>query len=292
MDSSGQSPGLHHRMPVVFGPFPGPRQAYDGHPRDGSSSTSKEAYITFKTPQSGLANLLPPGFSFQETSSSEKSAYVTIASKRLDNLEWLGFRGYNLLSVYIHGVQCAAPDGTLHKGTFIPVLWEDLADPIISGREELGFPKLFADLAISEAQGSYHMSASWQGSRFADFSVEGLREAEGNAPSLAPPAAGADDGWLLHRYMPTTGRPGIAEVDYPVFVPYAEERKIQKVSTVRRFVGSTGEIKWYPLDWLALPTLHHIVKRLAEIPVVSVEACGLTEKIGGADLSSARNVNR
>ncbi|OTA58850.1 hypothetical protein K449DRAFT_436339 [Hypoxylon sp. EC38] len=291
MNGAKRYTNLHHRMPAVFGPFPGPRQSFDGRRRDGSASTSKEAFLTFKTPKSDLTSLLPPGFAFQDTHSSGQDAYVTLAPKSLDKLEWLGYRGYNLFGFYIHGVQYVTPRGVIHKGTFLPVLWEDLADPIISGREELGYPKLFADISISETQGAYHMSASWKGSRFADFSVGNLREVEGNAPPLAPPEAGTDNGILLYRYMPTTGRPGVAEIDYPVFVPYAEERKIHQVSTVRRFVGSTGEVKWYPLDWQSLPTLHHIIRRLAEIPITSIVVCGLTEKVGGGDLSSARNAN-
>ncbi|KAI1409829.1 hypothetical protein F5Y13DRAFT_169017 [Hypoxylon sp. FL1857] len=291
MNSDNKLTDLHYRMPIVFGPFPGPRQSFDGRRRDGSSSTSKEAFITFKTPNSALTSLLPPGFSFQEAPASGQDAYVTVAPKTLDNLEWLGFRGYNLFSFYIHGVQYVTPKGVIHQGTFLPVLWEDLADPIISGREELGYPKLFADISISETQGSYHMSASWKGSCFADFDLEYLRETEGSAAPLAPAEAGIDNGLLLYRYMPTTGKPGVAEVDYAVFVPYSEERKNQQVSTVRRFVGSTGKVEWYPLDWQRLPTLHHIVKRLAEIPITSIVACGLTEKVGGSDLSSARNAN-
>ncbi|KAI1212096.1 uncharacterized protein F4807DRAFT_417539 [Annulohypoxylon truncatum] len=291
MDATNIPTGLHHRMPIVFGPFPGPRQSFDGHRRDGSSTTSKEAFVTFKTPKSAVSSLLPPGFSFQDTSSPDECAYVTVAPKRLDNLEWLGYRGYNLFSFFIHGIQYTTPQGITRKGTYLPVLWEDLADPIISGREELGFPKLFADISISETQGIYRMSASWMGSRFVDLSLDNLHEVEGIATPLAPPEAGIDDGTLLYRHMPTPGNPGVSEVDYPVFVSYAEERKMQPVSTVRRFVGSTGEVIWHPLDWQSLPTLHHIVKRLADIPVTSIVKCGLTEKVGNSDLSSARNAN-
>ncbi|KAI2470682.1 hypothetical protein F4781DRAFT_389442 [Annulohypoxylon bovei var. microspora] len=291
MDAADKSAGLHHRMPIVFGPFPGPRQSFDGRRRDGSSTTSKEAFLTFKTPKSALASLLPSDFSFQDTSSSDQSAYVTIAPKRLDNLEWLAYRGYNLFTFFIHGVQYTAPNGVTRKGTFLPVLWEDLADPIISGREELGFPKLFADISISETQGTYRMSASWQGSRFIDFKLDNLHEAEGSAAPLAPPEAGIDDGTLLYRHMPTPGKPGVEEVHYPVFVSHAEERKIQPASTVRRFVGSVGEVEWHTLDWQSLPTLHHIVKRLADVPITSIVKCGLTEKIGNSDISSARNAN-
>ncbi|KAI1087649.1 hypothetical protein F5B19DRAFT_60960 [Rostrohypoxylon terebratum] len=291
MDTTHTPPALHHRMPIVFGPFPGPRQSFDGNRRDGSASTNREAFLTFTTPKSKLISLLPPGFSFQDTPATSVCAYVTVAPKRLDNLEWLGYRGYNLFSFFIHGVQYTSPNGVVRKGTYLPVLWEDMADPIISGREELGFPKLFADISIHETQGQYQMSASWMGSRFVDFKLEGLHEVESYAAPLAPKEAGVDEGTLLWRHMPTPGQPGIKEVDYPVFVSHAEERKIQPVTTIRRYVGTSGELKWHPLDWQSLPTLHHIIKQLADIHITEIVQCGLTEKVGNSDLSSAKNAN-
>ncbi|KAI1808012.1 hypothetical protein F4811DRAFT_549441 [Daldinia bambusicola] len=283
---------LHHRMPTTFGPFPGPRQSFDGHTRDGSGTSNVEAFITFKTTQSDLASLLPPPFSFQKQG---PEAYVSITAKRLDNLEWLAGRGYNLLSVYIHGVQYTTKkDGRVYRGTYLPVLWEDMTDPIISGREELGFPKLYADLGITQTESAYSMVASWQGSKFAEFRLGGLRAKEGadgmGSRRLAPVEAGADEGLLLWRYMPSTGRPGEADVEYPVFVSHTEEAKKQEVRVVRRLTAGSGEFKWHPLDWHALPTLHHIVARLEQIQTLNLVACGLVEKVGGGDLSSARRV--
>ncbi|OTB20463.1 hypothetical protein K445DRAFT_17738 [Daldinia sp. EC12] len=283
---------LRHRMPTAFGPFPGPRQSFDGRPRDGSGIRNAEAFITFKTEQSSLASLLPSPFSFQKPG---PGAYVTITAKRLDNLEWLAGRGYNLLSVYIHGVQYAAEeDGRTYRGTYLPVLWEDMADPIISGREELGYPKLYADLNISQTESTYSMIASWQGSKFAEFRLCGLRVEDNpdgmGSRGLAPPEAGVDEGILLWRYIPSTGRPGKADVEYPVFVPHAEEAKKQPVRVIRRLAAGNEDFKWYPLDWHALPTLHHIVARLEQIRMVDLVACGLVEKLGGGDLSSARRV--
>ncbi|KAI1655023.1 hypothetical protein F4813DRAFT_398590 [Daldinia decipiens] len=265
---------LHYRMPTTFGPFPGPRQSFDGRARDGSGIRNVEAFITFKTKQSDLVSLLPPAFSFQKPG---PEAYVSITAKRLDNLEWLAGRGYNLLSVYIHGVQYMTEgDGRAYRGTYLPVLWEDMADPIISGREELGFPKLYADLNISQTE-SLH----------AEENQDGM-----GSRRLAPPEAGVDEGILLWRYMPSTGRPGQADVEYPVFVSHAEEAKKQQARVIKRLVAGEGEgeFKWYPLDWQALPTLHHIVARLERIQTLNLVACGLVEKVGGGDLSSARRV--
>ncbi|KAF3064101.1 hypothetical protein GL218_01220 [Daldinia childiae] len=284
---------LHHRMPTTFGPFPGPRQSFDGRARDGSGISNVEAFITFKAQQSDLASLLPPTFSFQKPG---LEAYVSITAKRLDNLEWLAGRGYNLLSVYIHGVQYTTEEGgRVYRGTYLPVLWEDMADPIISGREELGFPKLYADLNISQTESTYSMIASWDGSKFAELSLRGLHTEEnqdgmGSRRLLAPPEAGVDEGILLWRYMPSTGHPGQADVDYPVFVSHAEEEKKQQARVIKRLVAGEGEFKWHPLDWQALPTLHHIVARLERIHTLDIVACGLVEKVGGGDLSSARRV--
>ncbi|KAI2775744.1 hypothetical protein F4815DRAFT_496528 [Daldinia loculata] len=283
---------LHHRMPTTFGPFPGPRQSFDGRARDGSRISNMEAFITFKAKQSDLVSLLPPTFSFQKPG---PEAYVSVTAKHLNNLEWLAGRGYNLLSVYIHGVQYTTEeDGRAYRGTYLPVLWENMADPIISGREELGFPKLYADLNISQTESTYSMMASWEGSKFAEFSLRGLRTEEDRdgmgSRRLAPPEAGVDEGILLWRYMPSTGRPGQADVEYPVFVLHAEEAKKQQARVIKRLTAGEGEFKWYPLDWQALPTLHRIVARLERIQTLNPVACGLVEKVGGGDLSSARRV--
>ncbi|KAF7560188.1 hypothetical protein G7046_g3959 [Stylonectria norvegica] len=275
-------------MPTIFGPLPGPRQSFNGHIRNGSASTSVEAFITFKTRQSAINDLLPPGFTFQKAGTD---AFVTLAPKRLDNLEWLAGRGYNLLSLYVHGIQYMAPSGKTFRGSFIPVLWEDMADPIISGREELGFPKLYADISITQAKGSYRMTASWEGSVFAEFALNGLEESEIITSPLAPREAGIEDGLLLHRDIPSVGRPGTPDAAYPVFIEYAEERGVQLSTVSKRLTTMSSELRWFPLGWEELPTLHHIISRLSKVQVINVVACGLVEKVGVADFSTAKRVD-
>jgi hypothetical protein len=129
----------YKRTPTVFGPFPGPRQSHTGQKRRNSLTTALTASITFKALKSNLQSLLPiSNYTFQ-TPSSDHHAYASLVSKRLANVNWLAGRGYDLYTLYIHGVQYRRPeDGQIFRGPFLPVLFENMADPIISGREELG----------------------------------------------------------------------------------------------------------------------------------------------------------
>jgi hypothetical protein len=45
------------------------------------------------------------------------------------------------------------------------------------------------------------------------------------------------------------------------------------------------------LDWEALPTLHHVVSRLAGIPVFDVVSAKVVEGVGVPDVSSARRID-
>jgi len=45
-----------------------------------------------------------------------------------------------------NGVRCFNGDRDHVVGRFLAVMWENLADPIITGRGEIGQPKLFADI--------------------------------------------------------------------------------------------------------------------------------------------------
>ena len=273
-------------MPVVFGPFPGPRQSHIGISRDGSNSSEVSATITFLLPKERLQDLLPhPSFSWQ---TSDLHAYVSVSSKRLDNLDWLAGRGYNLYSIFIHGVQHRTEGGRLVKGTFLPVLWENMADPISSGREELGYPKLFAELLIERDVEKYTMTASWQGSIFSKFSLDGLVQQDNRAPlRMAPSEAGEDDGILLYRYVPAVGKRGWADTEYPVFVSYAEEAKICKTVITRHFEAKSATVSFDAMNWECLPTLHHIVARLANLPLSKIFRATLKEVSGVPDFSSA-----
>ncbi|KAL1796295.1 hypothetical protein ACET3X_004835 [Alternaria dauci] len=284
--------GLLWRMPTAFGPMPGPRQDFHGRPRDGSKATFRTASIKFKTSRTVLENLLPTDK--LKFAAADTTVYATFAVTQLDNLDWLGGRGYSHFGLYIHGIQHTTASGGTVTGTYLPVLFENLADPILSGREELGFSKLFAELNLKKDHSNWTLDAGWMSSKFCSMSLSGLQEASatnGAAPALSPPLP-KDEGLLFHKYVPTTSSTGSkergqADVEYTAFLPGEEDAKTVEKKVERTLKASSAEIAFDALDWKALPTLHHIVERLQEVPVYEVVEAKVVEGTGVSDVSSA-----
>lgn len=287
-----KGPQKYWRQPIVFGPMPGPRQDFEGLSRLDRShkSTFQTNSIRFKTSRTLLQNLLPnDSYSFITPSTV---ATATFSQTLLNGMDWLGGGGYRHLGLYINGVQYKKANGEAVIGTYLPILFESLTDPIVSGREELGMPKLYSALDANERKGSYYLQASWQGAVWGRFRWEGLEDEDPNA-NAGPGDSGVNGGLLLHRYIPQVGADckGQPDVEYPVLVPNADESKVlvSKVTRVRKARKASLEIDG--LDWKALPTLHHIIERLAEIPVDEILSAKIVEGEGVPDVSSARRID-
>lgn len=179
-----QTPNVYYRQPTVFGPMPGPCQDLWGGSRAVASTkaTFRTASIKVKTSRTLLRNLLPtPAYRFTGTGSV---AYATLSQTTLDELDWLTGAGYNHFGLYIHGVEYKQSDGEVTRGTYLPVLLEDLTDPIISGREELGFPKAYSNIDVDGRYDSCHVTASWPGAVWGRMSLIGLSESQESQKAL------------------------------------------------------------------------------------------------------------
>jgi hypothetical protein len=288
--------GLFWRMPTSFGPMPGPRQDFNGRPRDGSKATFKTTSVKFKSSRTVLQNLFPT--EKLKFASPDTVVYATFSATQLDNLEWLGGRGYSHFGLYIHGVQYTKDNGETVTGTYLPVLFENLADPILSGREELGFPKLFANLGVQQDGNTWSLNASWMGSTFATVTLSELAEPLTNgdaAPQQGQAPAPAEEGLFFHKHIPATGsigskERGQADVEYTAFLPNDEDAKTVERRVSKTLKAKNAQIRFDALDWKALPTLHHVVTRLQEVPVYEVVEAKIIEGTGVSDVSSVRRV--
>lgn len=257
-----------YRMPVGFGPSAGPRRGPDGEPFSASESVKAlTCELRFATDADALAALLPADFELRG------DPIVSVTIGYLSEIAWLAGRGYNILGVYIP----ATHRGEVRTdGMFNVVLWENLTDPILTGRDELGIPKIYAEiepLTVSAVH-SYVARASWLGCEFARFEV---KLGERHAPSGAAPAGLPI---LGYKYVPATGSPGESDCAYAICVP-AEDPS-------RRVVESwdvTGSVRFREVTWHDMPTQHHIVSRLAALPVVESLGGTMTSSVGGKDLS-------
>ncbi|POS68756.1 hypothetical protein DHEL01_v212850 [Diaporthe helianthi] len=289
-----QKPNMYWRMPVAFGPFPGPRQdAYGRSLQEGLQRTFSTVSVKFKTSRTYLETLFPnSSFRFKSPSSV---CQASISMTELDNMAWLGGNGYRHIGLYVHGVEYARKDGSTIVGTYLPVLFESLTDPIVSGREELGMPKLFCDVDVHRRGGSVRVGASWRGAKFLDLAVTDLKEDD--PASEAGTIGGEDDhGILAWRYIPAVGQPGVADAEYAVVVPHAEEEPKATVKQVWRApVAAQGKkagakIEMDGLDWEALPTLHHVAAALAKVPIYVIVGAKVVEGTGVPDVSAARRI--
>lgn len=259
-------------MPVAFGAFPGPRQRPDGERWDCLNSPEKTTFwVRYRTSAAALERLLPPNFSLHgEPVISVEASYVR-------DIDWLAGRGYNMLGVTFPARYSGTRDEA--HGNFLAVLWENLADPIISGREDLGYAKLYAeipDLTLDESAGRATASAAWDGFTFCRLEVSDLQTQDVRDVAPSPP--------LLHfKYVPRTEDWGEADASYATMTPADTPNR----RVLRRWQG-TGAISFSRATFEQLPTLFHIVNALAELELLEVAGAGGLVTVGGKDFRDQR----
>jgi hypothetical protein len=264
-------------MPAGFGPAAGPRNlpARAEHLRYASERTS--VIGTAGTDPQALAKLLPPRFRL------DGEARLSVSVQELRNLGWLAGRGYRLVTVSIPAV--FEGERTTLAGNFIAAMWENLTEPIITGREEIGHPKMYSDIhGPSRVDDGYVCGASWQGHRFFDMQIRELHDAE-NPPSTGPV--------LVRRYLPKAFGAG-AEIDQILAIGSdlpggrraAPDGRPPELS-VRSCETGNITFAFHRARWEDMPTQYHVVNALAELPLHEFEVGVVVERSGQDDLSTA-----
>ena len=265
-----------YRMPTHFGPRTGPRQGPDGRKFDNiNSPRTTRISLSFLSDPMQLQALLPPGFAL------DGEPVVTISASYMTEIEWLAGRGYNTLGISFPARFQGQEDDV--SGSFLTALWENLADPIITGREELGFAKIYCELPPPTVlNGNYRLTASWLGFQFLEMRVSGLRQ-QSDAEIRALMQNQTSGGILHYKYMPRTGEWGTADIAYATLTPAAAPNQ-----TIQEWRLGTGEARWQPARWEDMPTQYNIVNRLAELEMREVRGASLVRTAGGKDLSDQR----
>lgn len=264
------NPGSRYRMPVMFGPAPGPRQHPDGRMwtvEEAGRMTAQWMKISYRTDPAKLEKLLPAGFSLRG------DPILSVSCAWFKNLYWLAGRGYGILSVDFPVTYQGKAER--HDGALCPVIWEGSPDAIMTGREELGFPKMFAnfdDIAWDESAGRATCSASWYDHAFFDIELTDLVEEQNPEKKLPGSGGGAQ---MYYKYMPRTsigGREGadIAYVTTTAAVPgsggSASNINFDEFE-FRRWTGK-GSLNWNRATWEQLPLSFHVVNGIADLDII------------------------
>jgi hypothetical protein len=274
-------PGVMYMMPTHFGPMSGPRQGPDLKPFSHVASPKSTTYtISFLTDSSQLAALCPPGFAVAN------EPVVTIASVHMTEVEWLAGRGYNVLGVMFPVIYTGERDRA--AGPLLAVLWENLADPILTGREQIGFAKIYAEIPAPIVRGNTtHLSANWLGFRFVDIEIRDLVEVPA-ADYPRPPAVEYDGvalGMLHYKYIPGTGPDSAPDAEYAVLQPNG----YNQARTTGLWRGA-GSIQFHQARWEDMPTQYRIVNTLAALEIKEARGASVSTSIGGEDFSRQRRL--
>ena len=272
-------PGRIYRMPTVFGPAYGPRSGPGGRTYENRSVKSTSYSVSFLTDREGLEAIVPPGFRVRG------EPVVTVAVVLLREVEWLAGRGYNLVSVSFPATYEGEEDHA--EGAFIPVLWENMADPIITGREEIGWSKIYADIPEPRIQpNGVDCTAEWAGFRFMDMHIGNLTRlsAEELEEHREQMSGQGNDGIMHHKYVPRTGALDQPDVCYPILTPSS----LGAPAALREMWRGEGTVEFHEATWEDLPTQVDVVNTLHGLKVTEYRGARVTRSVGTTDLSQTR----
>ncbi|MBM3236743.1 hypothetical protein FJZ31_10660 [Candidatus Poribacteria bacterium] len=268
-------PGKMYRMPTHFGPSLGPRQGENGRKYECRDTPKTRKYsVSFLTNREQLEALLPEGFEVGA------EPIVTVEAGYMTEIEWLAGHGYNILGVSFPAIFNGKHDHVV--GNFLTVLWENLADPIFIGREELGYSKIYCELPEPiVCQGETHIIAGWLGFKFMDLKLKNMRQL---SPEELKTSASkkAGDGILQYKYIPRTGDWGTADVSHAVLTPSDTNEVVTE-----RWTGE-GTVEFHQATWKDLPTMFHIVNAFHALEIKEYRGATMVKAVGGKDISDQR----
>ncbi len=168
---------------------------------------------------------------------------ASISATTFGNVSCAGGEGdYNRCGLYIHGVEYARQDGSSVAGTYLAVSLGDVADPILSGPDELGMGRVHCHIDVTRKADSYRLVASWGGFQFLDLGVDSLAADDPDTGEAAGAVGGEEEDFdiLTYRYVPAVGQPGKADVAYACVVPRA---RVPKVNSVQTLYGCNNRVR-------------------------------------------------
>ncbi|MDD5190381.1 MAG: acetoacetate decarboxylase family protein [Dehalococcoidales bacterium] len=244
----------------------------------GSVSTSDaqtSVAVSFLTDQKLLEAMLPPG----KNLAINGAPVVTVVAIYQGGIKWLAGRTYNLFMVMLPVVHNGKNGKTY--GSFLPVVWENLTEPILLGREGLGWPKIYADLPrLRILNDSCQAIAHWQGFTFLDINVTGLHPltpAELKQRTEAAKNSPPNSGPICHKFILKTGSMLETDADYLTI----STNEGAATATIREVLTGKADIRFIKGTFEQLPTMAHIIDKLAALPVKQVFDATMTTQTGG-----------
>jgi len=229
--------------------------------------------ITYLTDEEKLKQFLPRPFEL----SGPPTVNVTYSMNR--GCDWLAGRGYNIVSVSAQATYAGEVDQI--SGSYALVLWENLTEPILTGREFQGIPKIYGEIEDHHAyKGVWRTTLSNNGKTMLEMQAADLTKMTSEAFETFKGQSQHLDllGW---KYIPNeTGSGPI--VSYATLFPMS--------SRYHEAWSAKGTLQWYRRSWEEIPTQAHIVNALHALPIKQVVSCIVAKASVTLHASSVRRL--
>jgi hypothetical protein len=267
-------------MPTNFAAMKNVREAYNASDAitvadHTVASDVTSVAVSFLTNQKQIETMLPSG----KNLSIYGPPVVTVAAVYQGGLNWLAGRGYNLMLVMLPVAHKGKNGQTI--GFFLPVVWENMTEPIMMGRETLGWPKIYADLPPArKLNDTWQTIATWYGFQFVDINVKNIRaltpaELQERATNEQPNA-----GLICHKFILRTGALPELETDADYLTISTNEGAT--TPTYEEVLTGKADIRFIKATWEQMPTMVHIVEKLADLEIKEVYDATMASYTGGS----------
>jgi hypothetical protein len=267
-------PELRYLMPAIAGYEPGTAGTWY-HDVTGLA-------VTYLTRRDAVEALLPDRFSAGAGPDGEPLVTVSWASNR--GVDWLAGGGYNLVGVNVAATYHGEVDTV--AGGYCVILWEDATEPILTGREQTGIPKVYADITDLEPRlGGYAVRATVEPPKPARLSrasptataappdhavveleIEGL-EPLAEAELRAMEERSRAGSWMGYKYIPRIAGGG-ADLEYATVFPTEQ--------VYDRAERGAGRVRFFPSSFERNPTHWQVVNLLCRLEPLEYRSALLT----------------
>ncbi len=241
-----------YRMPLIAGPF----FDLDDKPRLAYPHIEVLAF-QYLTEKQAIEALIP------ECYRPADEPVVTILFSQNNGLEFMAGGGYSLATVQV----AVRFDGDQDhvEGDLILIMLENQTWPILGGREDLGIPKVFADISpIRETpDGSRKAAASLWGRLLISLEAPPMKSQIAPVRLIANRRINARP-WLGYKYIPSLDGP--PDADYPT-ISY-NDNKVSKL-----WLGKEAKITYGSAGVEDIGFARNVIDALSKLKIVEPLQC-------------------
>ena len=234
-------------MPLVLGPV-----------ADRNKGTTYESVemlsLQYKTEYESARMLLPECYELEDNPTA------TLAFCFYDGVDYMAGRGYNIVMMLLNTKFTGKTDRL--DGDYVIVIMENDTIPILTGRELLGAPKIFADIPSPEvlSDGTYKCKASLWGNLLLEAEFNPMKKQNMVIRKMGERMLTSRP-WMTYKYIPSLE--GEPDADYPV--ANWSDTKMDEL-----WLGESGSISFSDPSEASIGVFKKVIDAMRSMPILEI----------------------